>query len=132
MVTYMRFKQKWDIGLGKRFKYRCTPPLNDGLVAVSDIVYAGTGKSLCALKAATGELIWKNGAWSRGEGCVATLSLGHSILIGHANWKGLYANNAVNGELLWENKDAELKYRSASVAWEGEISIFFLPVPFLS
>lgn len=55
-----------------------------------------------------------------GEGCVATLSLGHSILIGHANWKGLYANNAVNGELLWENKDAELKYRSASVAWEGE------------
>ena len=95
-------------------------PLNDGLVAVSDIVYAGTGKSLCALKAATGELIWKNGAWSRGEGCVATLSLGHSILIGHANWKGLYANNAVNGELLWENKDAELKYRSASVAWEGE------------
>jgi outer membrane protein assembly factor BamB len=42
------------------------PPLNDGLVAVSDIVYAGTGKSLCALKAATGELIWKNGAWSRG------------------------------------------------------------------
>ena len=28
----------------------------------------------------------------------------------------MYANNAVNGELLWENKDAELKYRSASVA----------------
>ena len=72
------------------------------------------------LESSYGGTYLENGAWSRGEGCVATLSLGHSILIGHANWKGLYANNAVNGELLWENKDAELKYRSASVAWEGE------------
>ncbi len=71
--------------------------------------------------------------WSleQGEGCVATLSLGHSILIGHANWKGLYANNAVNGELLWENKDAELKYRSASVAWEGENLSSFFPFLFI-
>ena len=51
---------------------------------------------------------------------MATLSLERHILIGHANWKGLYANNASNGDLLWENKDAELKYRSASVAWEGD------------
>ena len=29
------------------------------------------------------------------------------------------------------NKDAELKYRSASVAWEGEnLYLLFLPVPF--
>ena len=54
------------------------------------------------LESSYGELIWKNGAWSRGKDAWQTLSLGHSILIGHANWKGLYANNAVNGELLWE------------------------------
>lgn len=65
--------------------------------------------------------------WSRGKDAWQHF-LGRNILIGHANWKGLYANNAVNGELLWENKDAELKYRSASVAWEGENLSFF---PFL-
>lgn len=42
--------------MGKDLNIGVLPPLNDGLVAVSDIVYAGTGKSLCALKAATGNL----------------------------------------------------------------------------
>lgn len=96
------------------------PPLNDGLVATSEVVYAGTGESLCALKASTGELIWKNESWTRGEGCVATLFMGRNILIGHANWKGLYANDAITGNLLWENKDTELKYRSASTVMVGE------------
>lgn len=96
------------------------PPLNDGLVVTSEVVYAGTGESLCALKASTGELIWKNESWTRGEGCVATLFIGRNILVGHANWKGLYANDAVTGNLLWENKDTELKYRSASTAMVGE------------
>lgn len=97
------------------------PPLNDGITAVLGIVYAGTGASLCALKTSTGEQIWKNENWTRGEGCVATLSLNRNILIGHANWKGLYANDATTGRLLWENKDPELKFRSASVAWAGDL-----------
>lgn len=82
------------------------------------------------LESSYGGLIWKNEAWSRGEGCVATLSLGRNILIGHANWKGLYANNAVNGELLWENKDVELKYRSTLLLGKERISIFFFPFLF--
>lgn len=65
----------------------------------------------------TGKQLWKNEAWTRGEGCVATLSFGQNVLIGHANWKGLYANDATTGCLLWENKDVELIYRSASVTW---------------
>lgn len=104
----------------KNLRTGSLPPLNDGLIATSDVVYAGTGKSLCALKVSTGEQIWKNEAWARGEGCVATLSMKNNILIGHANWKGLYANDATTGNLLWENKDGELKYRSASVAWVGD------------
>ena len=48
---------------------------------------------------------------------MATLSFGQNVLIGHANWKGLYANDATTGCLLWENKDVELIYRSASVTW---------------
>lgn len=101
----------------KNLRTGSLPPLNDGLTATSGIVYAGAGESLCALKTSTGEQIWKNEDWTRGEGCVATLSLHRNILIGHANWKGLYANDATTGRLLWENKDRELKYRSASVAW---------------
>ena len=101
----------------KNLRTGALPPLNDGLTATSGVVYAGTGESLCALKTSTGEQIWKNEGWTRGEGCVATLSLHRNILIGHANWKGLYANDATTGRLLWENKDGELKYRSASVAW---------------
>lgn len=106
----------WEKNLGTGM----LPPLDDGLIATSEVLYAGTGQSLCALKTSTGELIWKNKAWTRGEGCVATLSLGQNILIGHANWKGLYANDAVTGLLAWENKDGELKYRSGSAAIVGE------------
>lgn len=96
------------------------PPLDDGLLAADKVLYAGTGKSLCALQASTGKQLWKNEDWARGEGCVATLSLARNILIGHANWKGLYANDATTGRLLWENKDEELIYRSASAAWVGD------------
>lgn len=105
--------QVWEKNLGTGI----LPPLNDGLLAVGKVLYAGTGESLYALCASTGEPIWRNEAWTRGEGCVATLSLRRNILIGHANWKGLYANNATTGCLLWENKDVELIYRSASVTW---------------
>ena len=102
------------------------------LVAVSDIVYAGTGKSCMCLESSYGGTYLEEWSLEQGEGCVATLSLGHSILIGHANWKGLYANNAVNGELLWENKDAELNIVRPLLLGKERISIFFLPVPFLS
>lgn len=41
-------KPETGTGLGKRFKYQCCTPLNDGLVFCSDAWYAaGTGKSLC-------------------------------------------------------------------------------------
>lgn len=102
-----------DLGIGT------LPPLNDGLTANDSVVYAGTGLSLCASNTTTGEVLWRNKAWNRGEGCVASLFLEENILIGHAHWKGLYANDATTGELLWENKDEELRYRSASVAIFG-------------
>lgn len=95
------------------------PGLNDGLIAEDGIVYAGTGLSLCALRISDGKLLWRNKDWSRGEGCVATLSLYQDVLIGHANWKGLYANDARTGKLLWEKKGKELRFRSGSVTWVG-------------
>ncbi|WP_455674262.1 outer membrane protein assembly factor BamB family protein [Phocaeicola sp.] len=97
------------------------PPLNDGLIATEGVVYAGTGKSLCALKAETGEQIWRNNDWNRGEGCTATLSVNNNVLIGHAHWGGLYANDAKTGKMLWGTGDGELRHRSSSAAMWNDI-----------
>lgn len=106
---------KKDLGISM------VPALNDGLVANDGIVYAGTGKSLCALKASTGEQIWRNNDWDRGEGCTATLSLNRNVLIGHAHWGGLYANDATTGKMLWGTGDGELRHRSSSAAMIGDV-----------
>lgn len=107
----------WEKDLG----ISMIPALNDGLIATDGIVYAGTGKSLCALNAATGQLIWKNNAWNRGEGCTATLSLNQNVLIGHANWGGLYANDATTGKKLWGISSNGLQHRSASAAMHNDV-----------
>ena len=97
------------------------PPLNDGLVASQGVVYAGTGKSLAAFDVATGQLRWRNTEWNRGEGCTATLSLGRQdVLIGHAHWGGLFANDARTGKMLWASWDGELRHRSSSAAMWGD------------
>ena len=105
----------------KDLKIGMVPPLNDGLIATDGIVYAGTGKSLYALKAENGEVIWQNKDWNRGEGCTATLSLNNNVLIGHAHWGGLYANDATNGRMLWGTGDGELRHRSSSAAMYGNV-----------
>lgn len=110
-----RLSWKKELGLSM------VPALNDGLIAIDGIVYAGTGQSLCALKATTGEQIWKNAEWNRGEGCTATLSLSRNTLIGHANWGGLYANDATTGKMLWKLDSNGLSHRSASAAMHGDV-----------
>lgn len=97
------------------------PALNDGLVAARGVVYAGTGKSLAAFDAATGRQLWRNTQWDRGEGCTATLSLSdRNVLIGHAHWGGLFANDATTGKMLWGSWDGELRHRSSSPAMWGD------------
>lgn len=76
-------------------------PLNDGLVTAEGIVYAGTGLSLCALKAKTGELIWQNKDWDTSHGTVATLAIHNGVLTGQAFWEAAYANDAQTGKKLW-------------------------------
>lgn len=111
---------KWE----KKLNLNMLPALNDGLIATDNIVYAGTGRGLCALQANDGKEIWINKAWGQGEGCTATLSLNTNVLIGHAHWGALYANNAQTGELLWRHSDYGLRHRSSSAAMNG--SVFYI------
>ncbi len=96
------------------------PPLMDGLVAGEGTVYAGSGKGLSAYVAADGRMLWRNDGWSQGEGTVATLSLGGGMLIGSAQWRSLYGNDAGTGKLLWSRADSGLNFRAASAAVYGE------------
>lgn len=120
-MLYAIDAEKGSLAWKKELGISMVPALNDGLIAADGIVYAGTGKSLCALKAATGEPIWQNTGWNRGEGCTATLSLGSHTLIGHANWGGLYANDATTGKMLWKLDSNGLSHRSASAAMHGDV-----------
>lgn len=76
-------------------------PLDNGLVTADGIVYAGTGLSLSAFKAKTGELIWQNKDWDTSHGCSTTFSVHDGVITGHAFWEAAYANDARTGKMLW-------------------------------
>ncbi|MDH6533556.1 hypothetical protein D0T51_00970 [Parabacteroides sp. 52] len=97
------------------------PALIEGLVVHEGIVYAGTGKGLCALNARTGEMIWENKDWGQGEGTTSTLSLGKGLLIGSVQWRGLYANEAATGSMKWQLTQKGLNNRGASAAIHGNL-----------
>lgn len=95
------------------------PALNDGLVAEGDTVYAGTGRSLCAVHADSGQRLWRNEDWASREGCTATLAVGRDFVIGHSHWGALYANDKATGRLLWSESREGLRNRSAAPAVIG-------------
>ena len=97
------------------------PALIDGLVADEGMVYAGTGKGLCAFEARTGKQLWRNEGWGQGEGTTSTLTLGNGLLIGSAQWNALYGNDAQTGEKLWVASDNGLRNRGASPAMHGAL-----------
>jgi len=92
------------------------PALIDGIVISDGVIYAGSGNGLCALDSRTGEVLWENSAWSQGEGTTSTLTVGKGILIGSAQWRGLYGNDVKTGELKWQLNKNGLKNRGASAA----------------
>lgn len=105
----------------KKLNLSAIPALNEGLVADHGVVYAGTGLGLCALKADNGETMWTNKEWQRREGCTTTLSLNKNVLIGHAHWQALYANDATTGQLLWQHAENGLRHRASPGAMVGQV-----------
>lgn len=97
------------------------PALIDGLVTDKDVVYAGTGKGLCAFDARTGKQLWKNEGWGQGEGTTSTLTVGNGLLIGSVQWSALYGNDARTGEKLWAASENGLRNRGASPALHGAL-----------
>lgn len=90
-------KLRWE----KDLKMNKQVPLDDGLATADGIVYAGTGRSLCAFYAQTGELIWQNKDWDTGHGTSATITVGNGIVVTHAFWEATHANDAQTGRKLW-------------------------------
>lgn len=105
----------------KKLNVNILPALNDGLVTENNIVYAGAGRSLCALDASTGKELWVNKDWNSREGCTATLAVGNNVVIGHSHWGALYANDKHTGKLVWSQSKDGLRNRSASPAVLGNL-----------
>lgn len=110
-------KLAWE----KKLSVNGLPALIDGLVADKGIVYAGTGKGLCASNGVTGEALWTNTEWGQGEGTTSTGSLQNNILVNGAQWNALYANDATTGKLLWSESKDGLRNRGASPAFHGNL-----------
>lgn len=93
-------KLAWE----KDLKMNKQVPLDDGLATSNGVVYAGTGHSLCAFKAKSGELIWQNKGWNTSHGTSATLTVHDGVVNTHAFWEGTHANDALTGRKLWSKK----------------------------
>lgn len=76
-------------------------PLDNGLVTADGILYAGTGHSLCAFRAKTGKLIWRNKDWDTSHGTASTFSVYKGVLMAQTFWEAAYANDAQTGRQLW-------------------------------
>ncbi len=97
------------------------PVLDEGLVSEGDTVYAGSGQGLCAIDARTGNRLWINKGWGRGEGTTATWSVGANNLIANAEWRYVYANDKRTGVLQWKQESEGLRFHSSSPSVHGSL-----------
>lgn len=97
------------------------PALIDGLVCDKGIVYAGSGKGLCAIEAATGRELWRNKDWGRHEGSTPTFSATDRFLIGSTHWGALYCNDIKTGRCLWRLEKDGIRHRSSSAVMDGDV-----------
>lgn len=110
-------KLSWE----KQLPVNGLPAIIEGLVAADGVVYAGTGKGLCAIDTKNGGELWRNKDWGQGEGTTTTFSVAKNVLIGSSQWRALYGNDLKTGELKWEANTNGLRNRGASAAVHGDL-----------
>lgn len=98
------------------------PALIDGVATHGEVAYVGSGKSLSAINAATGKLLWQGGDWTSREGTTNTIAVGDGVLVTGSQWSALYGNDAATGKLLWSHSQYGLRNRGASAAIHGGLA----------
>ena len=103
-------KLVWD----KKLNRYVLPENLHGLAVADGVVYAGQGANFAAFKVKDGSEIWKNEAWSGGEGTQSTTTVGEGVALASAHWNGLFAHDAKDGKLLWKKQDSKIRFRDGS------------------
>lgn len=103
-------KLVWD----KKLNRYVLPENLHGLAVADGVVYAGQGGNFTALKVKDGSVVWKNEAWSGGEGTQSTTTVGEGVALASAHWNGLFAHDVRDGKLLWKKNDSKIRFRDGS------------------
>lgn len=109
-----------ELSWEKQLPVNDLPSLVEGLVTSNGVVYAGTGKGLCAIHIKDGKVIWQNKDWRSNMGATTTLSIGENTLIASSQWGALYAHDLKTGKLKWQANADGLRSRGASAAIHGD------------
>ncbi|WP_298062983.1 PQQ-binding-like beta-propeller repeat protein [uncultured Rikenella sp.] len=111
-------KVVWD----RKLNRYALPENLHGLAVADGVVYAGQGGHFTALNVEDGSVVWKNEAWSGGEGTQSTTTVGEEVVLASSHWNGLFAHDRKDGRLLWKKQDAKIRFRDGSVTiYDGHI-----------
>ncbi|MET2983709.1 outer membrane protein assembly factor BamB family protein [Aureibaculum conchae] len=102
----------------KDLEYNRVPGFITGLVTDGNIVYTGFSESLSAIEVNTGRVLWRNAAWSGGEGTTPTMTIADDVLIASRHWGAIYAHDRFTGKLLWSRSDDNLRFRDGVLSYK--------------
>lgn len=106
----------WKKELGMTY----LPAYVTGGVVEDGVYYTGFAKYLQALEVSTGNVLWKNEAWSGGESTPSSMTIAGDVLISGANWNSLFGQDKKTGKLLWKRNDEGLRFRSSTATYMDE------------
>lgn len=113
-------KLSWE----KKLKSPTLPVVIEGLASNNGVVYAGTGKTLSAYEAKSGNQIWNNTKWSVNQGATSTISATNELLILGTQWGGLYGHDVKTGEFKWCLSKEGISDRGSSPAMHSDLAYF--------
>ncbi len=90
------------------------PGYVSGTIVQEGRVFAGDGKSFCALDQKNGAIIWCNNEWNTGVGGPPAPTIGRNVIVASSNWNAMYGHNLETGQLLWRKKESGLRFRDAA------------------